>query len=274
MSGHPGPQWPSRLCALLQAAASPAEPGPCRRALCEETWLLLRAALVSGLERQARRCGPLDREDLEDLASEKSLELVLAAEEGKWRVEDRSPGEIAGYLASVARNAVVDHLRRCGRMIRDPGLDWAESGDGRVAVHGGAGPPAREVRRADLLPAAESPDAAPERREFTAALAQCLASLPSRSQRVWLLRVLFDMSARDIAAHPDVEVRQDQVDVVVHRARHLMGRCMRKKGFDAEALPPGTFAELWRRFRIRSPAPSGGAGEEHEIRRIAVQPSD
>lgn len=241
-----GPLWSSRLSKLLQDGGPTGAAGCCP-AIRAETWLLLRAALIRSLERQARRSARVRREDLEDLASDKSLELVLAAESGKWRVEDRTPGEIAGYLTSVARNALVDHVRRCGRLTRDAEPE----------------PPAGPER----------PDVVTERREFSVALQECVEKLATRSRLVWLFRAFCGMSAREIAAHPEVNLKPGHVDVMLHRTRHLVGDCMRRKGFKSTDIPPGTFVELWKFFRMRTPAIDGGAGDGLESERKTILPS-
>ena len=66
---------------------------------------------------------------------------------------------------------------------------------------------------------------------------------------VWLLRVLYEMSSKTIAEHPEVLRNPGHVDVILGRCREQIRKCMHAHGLDARELPPGTFAELWRRFR-------------------------
>src|SRR5436190_9930557 len=89
--------WPDRLApaAIALRLAPPAQREPARAAL----WPLLHAGLYACLRAQAGRIGPVASEDLEDLASQKALELLLRAEEGAWDPSGRPTHEVRGYVA-------------------------------------------------------------------------------------------------------------------------------------------------------------------------------
>ena len=62
--------------------------------------------------------------------------------------------------------------------------------------------------------------------------------------------MFLDMSTKEISGHPDVGLSTGHVDVVLQRCRERMRKCMTSKGFEVLNVPPGTFTELWRAFRM------------------------
>jgi RNA polymerase sigma factor (sigma-70 family) len=228
--GSDTPRWPVRLAALLTElrAATEAEH---RDALRGETWLLLHAALsryaANGIPR-------LSVEDREDVAAEKSLDLLARAESGAWRVDGRSPGEIAAFLATVARHGVVDWSRRQARWVRPRS--------------GAAMEDLESIPHRTLTPA--SPEVRVEGREFARALRDCAEALQPRARRAWFFRVFYDMPTREIAAHPNIALQPGHVDVLLQRSRQAVRDCMQSRGHATQDIPPGTFAELWKRFEV------------------------
>ena len=102
----------------------------------------------------------------------------------------------------------------------------------------------------DTTPGAcEAPDVRVERREFIAALLLCVKKLQPRAQRIWFLRVFYDMPSKEIAVHPQVSARPNHVDVLLQRSRRSVRECMRRRGFEPHEMPVGTFVELWRALR-------------------------
>ncbi len=171
-------------------------------------------------------------EDLEDIAAQKSLDLLRKSEQGRWDPSGRSPGEMTGYLTAVARNGLVDFLRRNRHCVRpdsaeNPGWDTRQAVPSGIA--GSGAPPSRQV----------------ERREYVEALRDCVSGLPPRSRQVWFLRVFLEMPSKAIASHPEVKLNAGHVDVILQRAREVVGDCMTRKGYDPQDMPPGTFSALW-----------------------------
>jgi len=239
---HPGPRQPpigastsppsSRSAALWPASLAAAavslrsvEPSGRDRARAT-LWRLLHAALFAALRSQAGRIAQVTNEDLEDLASQKALELLLRAEEGTWDPRERGDHEIAGYVAQVARHALVDLARRRGREC--PGPEDPEAW-AAVFIDSGAEP----VRPEDRLAA----------REFVSALRECVAALAPRSRQAWLRRVFLERPSREIALV--LALTPSHVDVVVQRARESLRRCMESKGHHDVGVRPGAFVELW-----------------------------
>jgi RNA polymerase sigma factor (sigma-70 family) len=232
----PAVRWPAHLQMLLRRMRSAPDPSVHDQAM-GEAWVLLNALISLRLRIQATRVGTVAREDAEDIAAQKSLDLLRRAESGEWDPEDRKPAELAAFLMAVARNGLVDFLRRSGRlevMVEETGQ-----------IEG-----ASEGPRVSSAPPGEGTDAAVERREFAAALRACAELLDPRTRVVWFLRAFCDLSTREIAAHPNVRLKPGHVDVLLHRARRVIKTCMRSRGHETHDIPSGTFAELWQFFRV------------------------
>lgn len=218
-------RWPVHLTAAVTAvrAATP----PCREAARGRLWSVVHAALFASLRAQAGRVARVTPEDLEDLASQKALELLVRAEEGAWDPGGRADHEIAGYVAQVARHALIDLARRRGRECAAPEDIEAWS----LAVTESHGEPARPE---DLAAA----------REFVAALRECVGSLAPRARVAWFRRVFLERPSREIAGA--LGLTAAHVDVVVQRARAQLRTCMERRGMEEPGVRPGAFVELWR----------------------------
>jgi RNA polymerase sigma factor (sigma-70 family) len=223
------PAWACRIGTLL-ASPAPAPPGRDRRRA--ELWQLLHAALFAALRAQAGRIAPVSREDLEDLASAKALELLEQAEDSRWVITGQGPSEVAGFVWRVARNGLVDFARRSGREAAPP--EDAEAWD-----HALAGRAQREAGPMDLT-AAE---------EFVADLGGCLDGLAPRSRLAWYRRAVLERPSRETAEA--LGLKPPHVDVIVQRAREALGRCMRARGHATSDVHPQAFVLLWER---RAPA--------------------
>ena len=235
----PSPRWPLHVTEAATAlhGAKPAARSEARAAL----WPLLHAALFASLRAQAGRVATVRNEDLEDMASQKALELLVQAEEGTWDPRGRADHEVAGYLAKVARHALIDFARRRGREA--PEFDDAEAW--AVAIAESVPEPARPE---DMLVA----------REFARALRDCSAALAPRARSAWFRRVFLERPSREIAARLGVNVAH--VDVIVQRARAALRECMQAKGHPDTELKPGAFVEIW--LALAGGEPAGGAVDE------------
>ena len=202
-----------------------------------EAWLLLNASISRYLGIHTTRLGTVSREDLEDIASQKSLEILRRIDMGTWELSERIPSKVTGFLSMVARNGLVDLLREQGRRVEPadearPEWDVTEEGQGR------------QVSMAD------PPDNLAERKEFAAALRACAEKLNPRLRSIWIFRVFAGMSSKEIASHPEVRLKASHVDVLLQRSRDAVRDCMSHKGHDPSEMPPGTFIELWKAFRF------------------------
>ena len=217
------PQWACRIEALL---ASPAPAPGDRQARRAELWQLLHSALFAALRSQAGRIAPVSREDLEDLASGKALELLQQAEDSRWVVAGKGPSEVAGFVWRVARNGLVDFARRRGREATPP--EDAEAWDHALAER------SREEAGPMDLTAAE---------EFVTDLTGCLDQLAARSRVAWYRRAVLERPTRETALA--LQLKPPHVDVLVQRAREAIGRCMQAKGHASSDVHPQAFVLLW-----------------------------
>jgi len=227
---------PRQLSALAQSLD--ADPGD--TSARAEFWKILNALLYIRLRSASAKLGPLSREDTFDLCAEKSLELMTQFDAGQWRPQT-DVATVSGFLATVARNGLIDHLRMQERH-KTTSTDDAEA----VADVAGV-----------FAPAGTSPDVSTSRHEFVEALVACADGLKPRDRSVWLFRVFLDMSTRSIAEHPEVTMTAGNIDVVLRRCRENMRECMLAKEFDVSEMPHGTLVALWKAFRIESILPPG-----------------
>jgi RNA polymerase sigma factor (sigma-70 family) len=244
MSPAPEPsplRWPAHVAAAVAVLrrAAPGERDQARGAL----WTLLHASLFASLRSQAGRIAPVGGDDLEDLASQKALELLLSAEEGRWDPDGRAEHEIAGYVARVARYALVDLARRRGREC--PAAESPEAWS--MALSEASAP----VRPEDELAA----------REFARALRECVSQLAPRAREAWFRRVFLERPSREIAKA--LQLTPAHVDVVVQRAREALRKCMTHRGHPDAELRPGAFVEIWTYLSGAGPA-HGEFRNEHD----------
>lgn len=222
--------WPLEVI-RLQAALLAGRSGPARDALRGALWRLLFEALMRFLRVQSRHGRAPGHADLEDIASEKALEILSRAESGAWDLSGRSAAEVAGYLSSAARHGWIDLVHRASREVLTP-----EGGDIERSVEDSPGP---------STAGHAAPTVGVEARELAHAVRDCAESLPARERRVWFFRAYYEMSSREIASHPLVGLRPPHVDVLVQRARMALRDCLRAKGHSSDDTPPGAFVELW-----------------------------
>jgi RNA polymerase sigma factor (sigma-70 family) len=232
------------LCGTLRTP--PVEP-----AAWSEAWLVVSTALLRYLRMHASRLSRVSSEDLEDLASQKSLELVDRAVSGSWDPAGYSAAQAATYLSTMARNGLLDWIARERRFARTDREDERETSsefpdettEAAMAL----------AARTDI----ESPEDSIHRREFTDALCGCVRGLDPRSRHAWILRALFEMTSREIAEHPDVRVQVGHLDVLLYRSRQAVRQCMVKRGHGLDTVPAGAWVELWRRHGAGELDPGG-----------------
>lgn len=236
MEQSQGLRWQARLkelCVTLRDSVDEFA----RDQVRTEAWLLLNSAIMRYLRYHVTRFGQVGSEDLQDIASQKSLDLMCRAESGSWDISRRLPSEIAGFLSTVARNGLVDVLRKSGRYVEHQQEDRTDlDRDG--------------VQPRQVVHSSDPPDLHLQRREFAMALRRCADKLDPRSRLVWFFRVFYDMSSKQIGGHPEIRLKASHVDVLLQRARHAIAKCMQGQGFDRYDIPPGTFVALWKAFRL------------------------
>ena len=218
--------WPDRLIALGTTPldrSTESERG--------ELWLLLNTVLLRRIRFESHRTGAIDAEEIEDLASEKSLELMNKLDDGRWNLATSSRENVIAFIATVARNGLIDWLRRKGRRATQSKADVESSGELPIPAH-------------------TTPDAQVQRTAFAAAMVTCANKLQPQHRRVWMLRVFLSLSTKRIARHPEVNLKPGHIDVILQRCRDNVRECMRDAGYSADDVVPGTFTALWRAFRL------------------------
>ncbi|MFC1572726.1 RNA polymerase sigma factor [Candidatus Eisenbacteria bacterium] len=235
-SDSPQPKWPERLKEFSRELQTLGEE-PTRDGIREQVWSTLLSAFSLYLRIHASRLGRVSREDLEDLAAEKSLHLLRRIEAKKVNFSDPSLGEITNFISRTARNALLDLLREKARWVESP---TGEQAEGNLPASITSFQPTET----------EPPDLQVERREFAGSLSACIERLKPRSRLIWFFRVFYGMASRDIAVHREIDLSVNHVDVVLKRARTTIRECVRQKGFEPREMPPGTFAELWKTFHL------------------------
>lgn len=214
------PIWASRLgdlCRQISAGTG----APFR----SEAWQIVFFNVSRYLRYHAARVGPLDPDDLADIASQKTLELMHKVDISSGPLADLPAERVPGFLSTVARNGLITFLKRAGRTVNESDPDKA--GDVGAA------------------PDHQSPAVVLESQEYARALGRCVEMLEKRARSLWFFRVCYGMSSKDIARHPRVRMAPSHVDVVLHRARRAVKECMHRNGHETDRMPPGTFTVLW-----------------------------
>ena len=218
-------RWPERIHALSgewQQSPSPEKAAKILR----ELWPLVNAAVARYVRLHSRSYGHVDAEDVRDIAAEKSAAFIRSLENGGRNITDLKSAQLCSYLSVLARNGLVDTLRR------------SERANGRELHH--AAP-----AKSPVAPDSDSAEINMRNADFLHAISQCVGTLTFRAQNVWFLRAFLDLPSKTIAAHPEVRMTPAAVDMMLSRTRKTLRDCMEKKGFNSDDAPPGTFVALW-----------------------------
>jgi DNA-directed RNA polymerase specialized sigma24 family protein len=223
-------RWPGRVRLLAARWGQPSE-AHAREADLAEMWRLLSLVLHRAVRSQAAAHGRIESADVVDIAADKALELLGRLDAGRWTPASDSDPQIAAYLATVARNGVIDFLRRRRREVataaafaRIPPVasrDAPAGGGLELSVDGG---------------------------RYARALVDCASRLTARARRAWFLRVFCDFTAVEIAAHPAIRTTAGGADLMLNRCRRQIRKCLQSLGIEPSPIPPGTFVALWERM--------------------------
>ena len=227
-------RWPGRIRALAARWRQPADARQ-READLAEMWRLLNLALHRALRSQAGLHGRLDASEVVDIAADKAVDLLGQLDTGRWQPEACPEAQVAGYLVTVARNGLVDRLRR--RRLE--------------AASAAASIETTTLGRRGGREEGFDPDLAEDGRRYARALVECAAALTERARRAWFLRVFCDFTAPEIAAHPEIRTSTGGADLMLHRSRRRIRKCLESKGFPVAGMPPGTFTALWEMIESR-----------------------
>lgn len=244
MTTHPDPSseplldgaatatWPERVIELCGDFLGD-ESAVARERVVGELWLLLHAAIMKYLRIHGRRFSSASAEDLQDIASDKTLDLLRRLDHQLWDPTGAGPGQLCSFVSTLARNGLIDHLRVEGSKRREE-VETADTAAVSPTV---------------LKPRHEEPDARIRRERFTEAIGECSELLKSRTRKIWFMRVLLDMPSKEIAHHPGINMKPAAVDMALSRCRNVIRDCMDEKGFEPEDMPPGVFTTIWEQFR-------------------------
>lgn len=242
----PSAAWPQRLLTLASGYRSGGSRADTDRAI-GEIWFLLNLALRRYVRSHSRGMRRLSPDDVFDIAAEKASELLRRLDAKEWDLSGLTPSQLCGFLATVARNGVVDFHRVRRREVSAPdGFDVPYSG----VAWGGQDAPR------------ESPASGVDGARYARAIVDCAAGLSDRARRAWYLRIFYEIGSTDIARDPLVATTPAGVDAMLARCREQMRACLEKKGLEIGPLPPGTFVRLWdmtkRRVALFAVPPDGG----------------
>jgi DNA-directed RNA polymerase specialized sigma24 family protein len=207
-------------------------------------WRLLNLALHRAVRAQAGIHGSIDSADVVDIAADKAIELLGQLDTSQWEPASGSDAQVAAYIVAVARNGLVDRLRRRRREV-DAAAAPADRADAAAGREAGEG--------ADL-------ELSVDGGRYARAVLACASRLTSRARRAWFLRVFCDFTAAEIAGHPEVRTTTGGADLMLNRSRRQIRKCMESKGFEPTRIPPGTFAALWEMIAGEAGAPSARGG--------------
>lgn len=226
------PRWAAHMQALCRDLER-TRGSPSAAELRREIWQILYFSLLRYTRYHAARFGQTDKVDPEDIASQKSLELISNIDMCRGRLLELNAGEMPGFLSTIARNGLVDVLKSKQR--------WKTAEP-------------REIDAAERVVPERAPAVDPDDRHlsevFAGELRDCVENLAPRSRRIWFFRVFYEMPSKSIAAHPGIGLKVGHVDVVLQRARKAVRACMEKKGYHPEDMPPGTFVAMWKTFGL------------------------
>ncbi len=231
-------RWPDRVLSLLDAYG--AQGRGVRATVRPELWTLFNLLMLRYLRIRVRQYPGCSEEDIEDLASEKSLELMTKLDSGTWNPQGWNRNQLGGFFSTLARNGLVDRYRSFhSRRIVPMSSPLPEAGE------------------SSQDPARESPESRADAMRFAETLRDCASILAPRARKVWFLRVFFDLATKQIATSPGVDMKPATIDVTLQRCRDRVRECMEEKGQLSSELPAGTFIALWEAFSIDTESSNG-----------------
>lgn len=187
------------------------------RELCPERWVEEHGDVLFGFAVTRVR----DRAIAQDLVQETFLAAIKASGKFAGRSTERS------WLFGILRNKLVDHYRRQSREIAIADLEgplpeeqgaFGESGPGKDGWVTKFAPKAWETPEGTLVS-----------KEFQGVLKCCLAELPDKIARVFLLREIDGVSSEEICK--DLDLSPNNLWVMLHRARMGLRRCLETNWF-------------------------------------------
>lgn len=162
-----------------------------------------------------------------DAAEDAVQETLLAAYAHRSRFEGRA--QFQTWAFAILKNKITDVLRSRKYHIpftalpQDDGLDEAFSEQFN---------PDGSWRSDTLLTDWNSPEHLLNGRQFGEILQACLYRLPEHTARVFMMREILELDAREIQEHCGLSA--NHYHVIMHRAREGLRRCLQIKWFGQE----------------------------------------
>ena len=175
-----------------------------RSRLQEERGYLLRYARLQLREPQA--------------AEDAVQETLLAALAGEAGFGGRS--NLRTWLTGILKHKIVDAIRRSSREAPLASEDGAEEFDARFDERG---------HWREFPPAWSDPDAALGEKQFFATLEECLARLPQKTARVFMMREHMGFETGEICK--ELGITSTHCWVLLYRARMALRECLEVNWF-------------------------------------------
>lgn len=164
-------------------------------------------------------------DELSDLAEEFTQEVLLRVAHERLYNRFRDAGNFLAFVATITRREIGEELRRKGSHVMVDVLPEEDATE--------------ELESESQLPPLPAPGLGvqqiQELRELWEMIRQCLEHLPERWRKAFKWRVYDDMTTDEIRRRLDL-ASNGAVDLLVHRARKELKKCLKKVGWSAQDL--------------------------------------
>lgn len=164
-----------------------------------------------------------DHAKAEDLVQEVFLAALKSGQRFEGRSSERS------WLIGILKNKILDHFRKAGREKSFTDLDFYSETEKEPFNPSGL---FKDCWNHDLGPSEwEKPGAALDAAEFWKVFEGCTGKLPQHIAQIFVLREMEDLSTEELCSR--FEITQNNLWVMLHRARAALRRCLEMNWFGA-----------------------------------------
>lgn len=192
--------------------------------------MLIDDGFIASVRRDMLRFAQLQLRDAA-LAEDAVQEALVAALSGERQFSGRSA--LKTWVFGILRNKIVDQIRRDSRTTNFSSLsdDERELDDEFSALF-----KPDDHWQADNRPAAwGDPEQCLSDRQFWAVFEACLDHLPENTARVFMMREFLEFETAEVCNELGLTVTN--CNVILHRARNGLRRCLEQGWFAAGASP-------------------------------------